>query len=35
MIDYLSSVYSTRDVPLRYMERKDHTGDVSDATREE
>ena len=32
---YLSSVYNTREVPLSYVVRKDHTGDVADMTRKE
>ena len=35
MIDYLSSVYKTRVVPLIYMASKENIGDVADTTREE
>ena len=34
MIDYLSSIYNTREVPLTYAVRKDYTRDVADMTRE-
>ena len=35
MIDNLSYVYNTRDVPLRYVVRKDYMVDVDDITSEE
>ena len=35
MIDNLSYVYNTRDVPLRYVVKKDYMVDVDDITSEE
>ena len=35
MIDYLSSIYNTREVSLRYTARKEYTDYVADMTREE
>ena len=34
MIDFLSSIYNTREVPLSYVVSKYYMGDVYDITRE-
>ena len=35
IIDYLSSTYNNREVPLIYVARKEYMGNVADMTREE